>query len=34
MRRFLATIVRGYGWRIGGIAAALTVAALVKAFNG
>lgn len=32
MRRFLQTIVRGYGWRLGAIAATLTVAALAKVF--
>lgn len=34
MRRFLQTILRGYGWRLGGIAAALTVAAIAKVFHG
>ena len=29
---FIQTIVRGYGWRLGGIAAAATVAALFKVF--
>lgn len=28
--RFLQTIVRGYGWRVGGILAVATVGALVK----
>lgn len=30
MRRFIDTIVRGYGWRVGAILAAATVGALVK----
>ncbi len=33
MGRFLQIIIRGYGWRLGGIAAVATVAALVKAFS-
>jgi hypothetical protein len=32
MRRFLATIIRGYGWRLGAIAATATVAALARVF--
>jgi hypothetical protein len=28
MRRFLQTILRGYGWRLGALAAAATFAAL------
>lgn len=32
MRRFLTTIVRGYGWRLGGLAAVATVAALARWF--
>ena len=32
MKHFLQTIVRGYCWRLGAIAAGLTVAALAKVF--
>lgn len=32
MTRFLATILRGYGLRLGAIAAVATVAALLKYF--
>ena len=30
--RFIQTIVRGYGWRLGAIGAGLTVAAVLKVF--
>lgn len=33
MRHFLRTILRGYGWRLGGLAAVATVAALSKVFS-
>lgn len=32
MRRFLSYIVRGYGWRLGALAAVATVAAIGKCF--
>lgn len=30
MSRFLQTLIRGYGWRLGGIAAAITVGVLSR----
>lgn len=30
MKRFLAIVIRGYGWKLGALAAAATVAALVR----
>ncbi len=33
MRRFLQTIVRGYGWRLGAIAATLTVVFIQQFFK-
>jgi hypothetical protein len=32
VKRLLQTIVRGYGWRLGGLAAVATVAYLAKVF--
>lgn len=32
MKRFLAIVIRGYGWRLGALAAAATVALLAKVF--
>jgi hypothetical protein len=33
MKSFLQTIIRGYGWRLGALAAAATVAALKHWFS-